>query len=130
MGRLALSLDDSPDMFPINFIVDHGSIVFRTGQGSKLSTILANPQVAFEVDGYDPDGPEAWSVVIKGRAAEVKNLHAWIQCAELPLFPWHGAPKGHFIRIEPQSTTGRQFSVVDSAAWDTPAKGARPAAAE
>ena len=130
MGRLALSLEDSRDIFPINFIVDHGSIVFRTGQGSKLSTMLANPQVAFEVDGYDPETREAWSVVIKGRATEIENLHEWIQSAELPLFPWQGAPKGHFIRIEPQSTTGRQFDIVDISAWATPVTGARPAPPE
>ncbi|MEJ7772349.1 MAG: pyridoxamine 5'-phosphate oxidase family protein [Geodermatophilaceae bacterium] len=36
IGRLAVLVDDEPDIFPINYLVDHGSIVFRTANGTKL----------------------------------------------------------------------------------------------
>ncbi|MET1064447.1 MAG: pyridoxamine 5'-phosphate oxidase family protein, partial [Arthrobacter sp.] len=30
VGRLAVWVDDHPDIFPINYKVDHGTLVFRT----------------------------------------------------------------------------------------------------
>ena len=35
VGRLAVSVDNNPDIFPINFLVDHGTVVFRTAEGSS-----------------------------------------------------------------------------------------------
>jgi hypothetical protein len=32
VGRLAVSVADHPDIFPINYLVDHGTIVFWTGE--------------------------------------------------------------------------------------------------
>jgi nitroimidazol reductase NimA-like FMN-containing flavoprotein (pyridoxamine 5'-phosphate oxidase superfamily) len=129
VGRLAVSCGDGPDIFPINFVVDHGSIVFRTAPGSKLSA-MATSLVAFEVDGYDPQGHEAWSVVIKGRGQEIKQLYQRIESMDLPLFPWHAEPKGHFVRIEPTAVSGRRFHVVDPSVWATPTSGARPTASD
>jgi len=125
VGRLAVSGDEGPDIFPINFLVDHGTIVFRTAQGSKLSAALSSPVVAFEADGYDEAANEAWSVVIKGAAEEIKNLHERIDSMELPLSPWHAAAKPCFVRIVPETVSGRRFAVVDSMAWATPITGAR-----
>jgi uncharacterized protein len=127
VGRLALCIDGRVDIFPINYVVDHGTIVFRTGAGSKLAGLRANPWVAFEVDGYDLETNEAWSVVIKGRSSEAERLHEQIETIELPLFPWHADPKAHVVRIEPESTTGRRFGVVDYTAWDSPVTGVRRA---
>jgi hypothetical protein len=33
--------------------------------------MVVSPGVGFEVDGYDPEAGEAWSVIIKGRAREI-----------------------------------------------------------
>jgi uncharacterized protein len=130
VARLAVSVDGVPDIFPVNFVVDHGTVVFRTADGSKLAAALSNPVVAFEVDGYDTDVNEAWSVVIKGRAEEIKQLHERIESMDLPLFPWHAAPKSRFLRISPETISGRRFQVVDRTAWDTPTTGARRSSSE
>jgi len=120
VGRLAVVVGDRPDIFPINFVVDHGTVVFRTAEGTKLAAAAVNESVAFEVDGYDPDAGEAWSVVIKGRAKEIRRMHELFDTGTLPLFPWHAAPKHRFVRITPDEVTGRRFHVVDPAAWGTP----------
>jgi nitroimidazol reductase NimA-like FMN-containing flavoprotein (pyridoxamine 5'-phosphate oxidase superfamily) len=129
VARLAVAIDGQPDIFPINFVVEHGTIVFRTAEGSKLSAAVSN-RVAFEADGYDAQANEAWSVVIKGRAEEIKQLHERIESIDLPLFPWHAAPKSHFVRIVPDIISGRRFHVVDSTAWETPTTGARRQSSE
>jgi uncharacterized protein len=130
VARLAVSVDDRPDIFPLNFVVDHGTVVFRTGEGSKFAAMMSNPEVAFEVDGYDSAAQEAWSVVIHGRAEEIKQLHERIESMDLPLFPWQASPKPRFVRVVPELISGRRFHVVDSGAWDTPTRGARRSAPE
>jgi nitroimidazol reductase NimA-like FMN-containing flavoprotein (pyridoxamine 5'-phosphate oxidase superfamily) len=112
VGRLAVSIADHPDIFPVNFIVDHGTVVFRTAEGTKLAAAVLGQAVAFEADGYDAVSGEAWSVVIKGRATEIERMQELFDAAELPLFPWHAAPKPRFVRVEPDELTGRRFHVV------------------
>jgi len=120
VGRLAVSVGDEPDIFPINYLVDHGTIVFRTGGGTKLAAAVTCPAVAFEVDGYEPDAGQAWSVVIKGRAEEIKNRDELLETTAFPLFPWHAGPKHRFVRVVPGVISGRRFHVLDRSAWRTP----------
>jgi uncharacterized protein len=37
-GRLAVLIADRPEIFPINYVVDHGTVVFRTATGIKLAS--------------------------------------------------------------------------------------------
>jgi uncharacterized protein len=119
VGRVAVSIGDRPDIFPLNYVVDHGTVVFRTAEGTKLAGALKGEAVAFEADGYEPDRGEAWSVVVKGHAEEISR-HELLDSADLPLFPWHTAPKQRFVRIVPDEITGRRFHVVDRDTWKTP----------
>jgi uncharacterized protein len=118
VGRLAVSIADHPDIFPINFVVDHGTVVFRTAEGTKLAAAVLGRSVAFEVDGYDAEAGEAWSVVIKGHAVEIERVQDLFDALDLPLFPWHASPKHRFVRIEPDDVSGRRFQVVDESAWE------------
>ena len=111
VGRLAVIVDGRPDIFPVNHLVDHGTVVFRTAVGTKLAG-AAGHHVAFEADGYEPATGSAWSVVIKGEAEHVNRLYDMLEVVALPLFPWHSAPKPHFIRITPETITGRRFEVT------------------
>ena len=109
VGRLVLVTPRGPDIFPVNYVVDHGTVVFRTAEGTKLATAVLGPAVAFAIDGYDAKAGDAWSVVLKGRASEVQRMRDVVEATELPLFPWHTSPKPRFVRIEPESVTGRRF---------------------
>ncbi len=111
VGRLAVVIEDRPAIFPVNYIVDHGSVVFRTAQGTKLTAALGRP-VAFEVDSFDTDGGEAWSVVVTGTALEVDGLYDVLDALELALFPWHAAAHPCIVRIEPVEISGRRFHAV------------------
>jgi uncharacterized protein len=125
VGRLAVAIMDRPDIFPVNHVVDGGTIVFRTAEGTKLAAAVLGEAVAYEVDGYDAEAGDAWSVVVKGRAVELKRMQELFDANDLPLFPWHAAPKSRFVRIEPESITGRRFHVVDHTAAGTPTTGSR-----
>jgi nitroimidazol reductase NimA-like FMN-containing flavoprotein (pyridoxamine 5'-phosphate oxidase superfamily) len=117
VGRLGIAIANKPDIFPVNFVVDHGTVVFRTAEGTKFAAAVLGEAVAFECDGYDAEAGEAWSVVLKGTAREVENMYEMFDALDLPLFPWHGAPKHQFVRIEPTDVTGRRFHIVDKATW-------------
>jgi uncharacterized protein len=115
VGRLAIVVSHRPEIFPINFVVDHSTVVFRTAEGTKLDW-SAGRDVAFEVDGYEPETGEAWSVVIKGLAREIKQMYEALEALELPLHPWHPSSKPHIVRIEPEDISGRRFRVADAPA--------------
>lgn len=130
VGRLAVVIGDHPEIFPVNHIVDHGTLVFRSAEGTKLAGAVPDRPVAFEVDGYEAASGEAWSVIVKGQATEIEQMHELFEAADLPLFPWHATPKQHFVRIVPDEVSGRRFGVVDPCQWGARATAVRPAAAE
>lgn len=107
IGRLAVVVDGAPDVFPVNHLVDHGTVVFRTAHGTKLAASVGS-RVAFEVDGRDGSGT-VWSVVVKGRARQLNKLEDLVESHQMPLLPWHGTDKPFFVRIEPEDVSGRRF---------------------
>lgn len=127
VGRLAVSISDHPDIFPINYIVDGDGVVFRSGAGTKLAAAVLGRGVAFEIDGYDPIVGDAWSVVVKGRARQIEHMIEYFEADNLPLFPWHASPKPDIVRIEPVEVTGRRFHVVERREIDSsPPKHSEP----
>ena len=119
VGRLAVDVAGRPDIFPINYTVDDNTIVFRSAAGTKLAASVLMHHVAFEIDGFAPDGRTAWSVVVKGRAHEVQRMVELYEAEDLPLFPWVAFPKPNFVRISPTAVTGRRFEVIDEADIDS-----------
>ena len=120
VGRLALTVDGRPDVFPVNYQVDGESLIFRTGNGTKVDGIRADARVAVEADAVSAEFGIAWSVVIKGRAemraAATSELNATVD----GLFPWQGVGKEHLIRIVPETVTGRRFTLDASMTWRVP----------
>ncbi|GAA1772341.1 pyridoxamine 5'-phosphate oxidase family protein [Kocuria aegyptia] len=125
VARLAVVVDGAPEIFPINYVVDRETIVFRSGVGTKVSGALEGRAVALEIDGQDRGAATAWSVVVKGGAESVRPGHALMAALELPLFPWQEGVKDRFVRIVPTTVTGRRFTVADHEAWNSPAAGGR-----
>ena len=125
VGRLAVWVEDHPDIFPINFVVDHGTLVFRTAEGTKVAGALTDVSVAVEIDGYDEPAGKAWSVVVKGRAERIQQVQELTDTLDLPLFPWQAGRKGIFVRVVPSLVTGRRFPVADPDVWRTPLSGVR-----
>lgn len=109
VGRLAVAIRNHPDIFPVNYLVDEKTIVFRTDPGIKLAAATAGASVAFEADFYDPETGEGWSVVVSGEAREVRKLEDQVRIEELPLVPAAGGRKNRWVRIHPLSISGRRL---------------------
>lgn len=115
VGRLAIDVCGQPDIFPINYAVDGGTLVFRTRAGTKLAGVVLGQYVALEIDGVDPITRTAWSVVVKGTAREVTSVAERAAAELLPLTPWVTELTPEFVRIEPELVTGRRFTVLADA---------------
>ena len=112
VGRLAVRLTEGGvDIFPVNFIVDAGTILLRTAAGTKLDSIEAEPSVAFEADHFDWYERTAWSVVVKGEASRITDHDELFELFGVELDPWQHERKPFFVRIVPTMTTGRRFTV-------------------
>lgn len=109
VGRLAVSVRNRPDIFPVNYVVDDKTIVINTAPGTKLAAAVLGRGVAFEVDVLDPINRTGWSVVLKGPAAEVDDLAELLQVEALDLESWSSTDKSRYLRLVPNSVTGRRM---------------------
>ena len=107
-GRLALAVHREIDIFPVNFVLSGGSLLFRTAPGTKLFELTVNPHVAFEVDEYNDT--YAASVVVKGDAERIESQDDIDAADALPLVPWIPTLKYRWVRITPTSLNGRRFA--------------------
>ncbi|HEY4131496.1 MAG TPA: pyridoxamine 5'-phosphate oxidase family protein [Gemmatimonadaceae bacterium] len=65
VGHLAFTFHDRVDIEPISYVCAEHYIIARTSPGTKLTTMLHHPWVAFEVD--EVHGPYDWrSVTVRG----------------------------------------------------------------
>lgn len=120
VARLAVWVGDHPDIFPINYVVDHGTVVFRSAPGTKVSSALPDKPVALQIDGYDEPTNRVWSVVVKGNANYIRKIDEVLETFNLDLTPWQEGDKNWFIRIVPDEVTGRRFPKADPKVWQTP----------
>jgi hypothetical protein len=111
VGRLGVVIDEDPEIFPVNFAVNRGTVVFRTAEGTKLDGALPGNRVVFEVDGYNPDTNQAWSAVVKGTADRARSIEEVLETVALPIFPWQAGDKTSYVTIVPSEITGRRFHV-------------------
>jgi uncharacterized protein len=107
LGRLVICVGSRPEIFPVNFIVQRPTVLFRTAEGTKLLTVVINKHVAFEADGHSVD--DGWSVIVQG-TADVLSTSAEIDEADRAgLRPWVATLKLRYVRIHAASISGRRF---------------------
>ena len=107
LGRLVTSVDGQPEIFPINYVVQNRTILFRTAEGTKLVSTAINHNVLFEVD--DHNVAEGWSVIVKGMARSLRTDEDIAEADQAQLLPWIATVKPHYVRIRPMGVTGRRF---------------------
>lgn len=108
LGRLVTSVDGQPEVFPVNFVVQHRSVLFRTAEGTKLVSTAINNNVLFEAD--DHNAAEGWSVILKGTARLLRADEEVDEAERAQLLPWTATVKQHYVRIRPLNVTGRRFA--------------------
>jgi nitroimidazol reductase NimA-like FMN-containing flavoprotein (pyridoxamine 5'-phosphate oxidase superfamily) len=88
--------------------VQHRTLLFRTAEGTKLASAVANNRVAFEVDEHDVEG--GWSVIVKGRAHVLSTSAEIGEAERADLRPWTATRKLRYVRVNASEITGRRFT--------------------
>ena len=110
-GVVATAADSKADLFPVNYLIDGETLLFRSAPGTKLDQIAAAPDVAFIIEGHGTDG--YWSVVMRGTAELLSDQVEIIGSGALELAPWAAGEKRNFVRVTPQTISGRRVSRAD-----------------
>jgi len=109
LGRVAVCTAGFPAIFPVNFRLLDRSVVFRTGEGTKLNSAIWNAGVAFEADAVNSVFELGWSVMIVGRAEEIVDPTEIAETVQMGLRPWAPGSRSHVIRIQGDSISGRRI---------------------
>ena len=110
LGRLALSVDDQPHIFPVNYLYEETSVVIRTAPGLKLDHGPLRA-VAFEIDDASPNGDWGWSVVVLGPCFDLTDTidKRSERLLELPVRPWAPGAREHCLSVLARHVSGRAF---------------------
>ncbi|MCI0141731.1 pyridoxamine 5'-phosphate oxidase family protein [Arthrobacter bambusae] len=111
VARVGVVSGDSAEIFPVNFLPDEGTVIFRTGPGTKLDAVLAGKTITLEADGFNTYGTIAWSVIVKGHAEIVTKADDLQESAAMELSPWEPGTKDHLVRVTPAELSGRRFVI-------------------
>lgn len=110
LGRLAVVDDRGPVVFPVSYVLDRHTLVFRTEEGTKLNAAWSGSRACFEVDGFDVAAGTGWSVVVRGEITEVTDPAELARLRELPLRVRAPGTRNHYVRILPAVLTGRRIA--------------------
>jgi uncharacterized protein len=113
-GRVAVNDDGVPVIFPVNYVLHEGDIVFRTGVGTKLDAAYRVAPATFEIDGLDAKRRMGWSVLARGTVREVRDGEELDRLQGLPIESEVAGEDSHLIRLEAGSVTGRRVPLSRS----------------
>lgn len=109
VGRVGVTMGALPAIFPVNYGLVDGHIVFRTSPGSKLAAATRGAVVAFEVDDYDRTDRSGWSVLAVGQAEVVHDIGITFRVLDAAIEPWAGGIRTSIVRIRPELVSGRRI---------------------
>ncbi|MFI1200797.1 helix-turn-helix domain-containing protein [Streptomyces sp. NPDC020883] len=119
IGRVAVTLNDTPAVFPVNYSVIDDVIAYRTQAGSGPAA-AAGHEAALEVDHIDDAFSQGWSVLVVGPAEVVTGFYESRKFEEQAYSaPWVGGGRYQWIAIRPTRISGRRIRVPGAPASPT-----------
>jgi uncharacterized protein len=100
VGRVAISVGGSLDIYPITYAVDHKTLV--------LLELSVDEHVAFEIDHFDQTS--ARSVVVHGTTQRLETTAEIAAAEALDLPSIIALSRTRYVRITPTEVTGRNFT--------------------
>jgi len=114
IGRVAISFGELAAVLPVRFALVGSDIVFFTGEGTKLDAARAGRMVSFEVDHFEPEGHDGWSVLVTG-SCTLAAASLVARAEALGLYPWAAGNRHRLVRIRPDFLSGRRLLTGDPA---------------
>jgi uncharacterized protein len=111
LGRLAfVGAEGWPIVLPMNYVLDGDAVYFRTAAGRKFAAAVRSEHVSFQVDHVDEVWEEGWSLLVFGDLHLVDDPAELARVRHLPLRPWAGGDKPHYLRLQIASISGRRIA--------------------
>lgn len=107
IGRVAMTIGDEVEVFPVNYEIRENSLYIRTAEGTKLFGIALGRPVAFEIDDWDDES--GWSVIAKCAAHQLDHAYEIQEAEQLGLTRWVPDTPDVLVRLNPMKVTGRRF---------------------
>jgi hypothetical protein len=107
VGRVIYTRQALPAVELVNFALDGGDIIFKTGDSGKLGAAVYGAVVAFEADNLDLMQRTGWSVTVVGQCQAVTDALEIGRLQAIGLVPWAPGQRDHYIRIPPTIINGR-----------------------
>jgi nitroimidazol reductase NimA-like FMN-containing flavoprotein (pyridoxamine 5'-phosphate oxidase superfamily) len=73
IGRVALTLNALPVIFPVNYTLTGDSVIYGAMAGSTLSRATDGAVAAFQADSYEPENRSGWTVMAIGQALHITD---------------------------------------------------------
>lgn len=112
LGRVAFTDAGRVVVYPMNYAVTDRTVYLRTDPSSRLTTVVQNRDVAFEVDQVDDAWERGWSVLMQGTLADVDDDAELERHRELQLRTWAPGDRLHLLRVDVDHVSGRRIAVV------------------
>ncbi|WP_061298298.1 pyridoxamine 5'-phosphate oxidase family protein [Herbidospora cretacea] len=115
IGRVAFGEATGLTVFPVNYRLIDGQVVFRIRKGGTMDQGISSGiddlevKIAFQVDHIDERNRDGWTVLIQGPAHHVSGSEL---SAGADVDSWAGSDRDHYIRIAPQRVTGRKINRI------------------
>ena len=109
VGRIAVC-GAQPEIVPVLYALLDGDVVFRTAPGEKLLAAALARTVVFEIDAFDVDARQGWSVDVVGEAEEIRDPDERARAEALGLEPWAGEARDRYVRVRARHVTGRRIA--------------------
>lgn len=107
VGRVAFCAEDGPVVLPVNYVVHEGDVLFRTSPHNSIARHVNSRPAAFQVDEIDDFTQSGWSVLVRGKAELVEDIHDLPR--EVRPVPWAEGTRSLFVRVRGLSITGRRL---------------------
>jgi hypothetical protein len=112
-GRVAVNDREGPVVLPVNYVLDGDSVLFRSGMGTKVEAGARGSAASFEVDAVDERTRTGWSVLARGTLTDVYERVEIERARRLPLQPFAGGDRPHFLRLIFERVTGRRIELPE-----------------
>jgi nitroimidazol reductase NimA-like FMN-containing flavoprotein (pyridoxamine 5'-phosphate oxidase superfamily) len=109
VGRVGFLHEGRVAIYPVGYVVLHGSVFFRTSREGSIAKSLPQAGVSIQTDSQQPSVQAGWTVLVSGDAEAVEDaeeltrLHGLMENE-----PWAGGIRDLFVRVTPTGISGRQ----------------------
>ncbi len=109
IGRVGLSIEALPAIFPVFLAVVDDFVVFPTLAGTALASGSMGTIVALQVDTFDPVDEMGYSVLVRGFADAVTDPDRSATARERLHPTWVADARSQLIQVAPTLVSGQRF---------------------